>query len=120
MKDISPLNLGLSKKLLDGSGISGGSSSGIDVSISLARNPDALISGTITRDANGAAISAPVTWPDGATGVYTATSVSATFPGAVDAYTITHVLGSTTTYTQPLLTRDGNGAVTNLPAITVS
>lgn len=55
-----------------------------------ARNPDLLITGAITRDANGAATSAPVTWPDGVTGTYTADTLSTAFPGAVDAYHITY------------------------------
>lgn len=84
----------------------------------LASNPDALVVGAISRDANGAAISASVSWPDGATGAYTATTVSAAFPGAVDAYTVTHVLaGVTTTYTQPAVTRNADGAVVTRPAI---
>lgn len=89
--------------------------------LAAAGNPDSLVTGTITRDANGAATSASVVWPDGATGTYTATTVSTAFPGAVDAYTITHVLGGVTkTYTQPTVTRDSSlGAVTVRPTITV-
>jgi len=93
-------------------------------SISLAawaRNVDMLISGAITRDANGAATSAPVIWPDGAAGVYSATGLSATFPGAVDAYAVTYVAdGVSLTVTQPAVTRDASGAVTVRPNITVS
>ena len=86
-----------------------------------ARNPDLLITGTITRDANGAATSAPVTWPDGVTGTYTADTVSTAFPGAVDAYHITYAGSTTKTFTQPAVTRDAaTGAVTNAPAITVA
>jgi hypothetical protein len=89
--------------------------------IALAQSLDVLIYGTVTRDVNGAAVSANVAWPDGATGVYTATRVSTAFPGAVDAYTVTHVLnGVTTTYTQPAVTRDSTGAVTNKPTMTVA
>jgi len=89
--------------------------------ISLAQLIDPIINGPITRDANGAAISAALVWPDGATGVYTATQVSAAFPGAVDAYTCTRVVGGVmTTYTQPAVTRDASGAVVNKPAIVVS
>lgn len=84
----------------------------------LAGEPGLLISGTITRSANGAALEAPVVWPDGATGVYKGTE-STTVPGAIDSYTITHVEGETThTYAQPKVTRNGEGAVTNRPAIT--
>jgi hypothetical protein len=86
----------------------------------LARNPDVLIVGTVTRDANGAATSAPVVWPDGTPGTYTATTVSTAFPGAVDAYTITYGSPVTKTYTQPTVTRDANGAAVTVPAIVVS
>ena len=88
---------------------------------SLVRNPDTVITGAITRDSNEAATTASVVWPDGTAGVYTATSVSTAFPGAVDAYTITY--GSPTvlrTYTQPAVTRDAAGAAITVPAIVVS
>lgn len=86
-----------------------------------ARNPDALITGAITRDSNGAATSAPVTWPDGAPGTYTADTVSTAFPGAVDAYHITYGSPVTKTITQPAVTRDSTtGAVTNAPAMVVT
>jgi hypothetical protein len=86
----------------------------------LASSPDLLIVGTITRDASGAATTAPVVWPDGTPGTYTATTVSTAFPGAVDAYTVTYGSPVTRTYTQPTVTRDASGAVTARPAITVS
>lgn len=87
----------------------------------LAAQLDTLITGAITRDANGAATSAPVVWPDGTPGTYTATTVSTAFPGAVDAYTVTYGSPVTKTYTQPAVTRDAStGAVTNRPAITVA
>lgn len=87
----------------------------------LAGNPDLLIAGAITRDANGAATAAPVVWPDGRPGTYAATTVSTAFPGAVDAYTITYDgTGADLTYTQPAVTRDASGAVTARPAITVA
>lgn len=79
----------------------------------------ALISGT--RDGNEALTSGTVQWPDGATGVFTATTLSTAFPGAIDAYTVTYVAnGVTRTITQPLLTRDPAGAVTAQPALTIS
>ena len=84
---------------------------------SLARALDGIISGTITRDSNGAAISASVVWPNGETGSYTALTVSTTFPGAIDSYKVTRGL---VTYTHPAVTRDSNGAVTNRPNIVVS
>jgi hypothetical protein len=84
-------------------------------------NLDALIVGAVTRDTNGAATSAGVIWPDGATGAYTATTVSTAFPGAVDAYTVTYVGSTTKTVTQPAVTRDSTtGAVTTRPAMTVA
>ena len=87
---------------------------------SLARTPDVLISGAVTRDANGAATSAPVVWPDGTPGAYTALVLSSAFPGAVDSYKVTYGSPMTATYTQPTVTRDANGAAINVPAITVS
>ena len=88
--------------------------------LGLAADPNLLVAGTITRDANGAATAAAVTWPDGTPGQYTATTVSSTFPGAVDAYTITYGSPVTKTYTQPAVTRNALGAVTNRPSITVA
>jgi len=85
-----------------------------------AMNLDNIISGTITRDSNGAATSASVIWPDGTPGTYTATTVSSTFLGAVDAYTVTYGSPTRVTYTQSAVTRDASGAVTIRPAITVA
>jgi len=82
----------------------------------LARDPESLFVGTVTRDASGAPTSAAVVWPDGVAGAYAGTPSTA-FLGSIDAYTITH---GTTTYTQPAVTRDTNGNITNQPAITVS
>lgn len=93
---------------------------GADTYKQLARTPDLLIAGTITRNGDGAAISAPVVWPDGTPGTYTATTLSTSFPGAVDAYTITYGSPVTKTYTQTAVTRDASGAVTAAPAIGVS
>lgn len=73
------------------------------------------------RDANSAIVTANVAWPDGATGVFTTDIASTSFPGAIDAYHITYVLGGTQfTLTQAAVTRDVNGAVTAQPAITIS
>jgi len=83
----------------------------------LARTPDVLITGTVTRNSAGAVTSAPVTWPDGVTGTYTADTLSTLFPGAVDAYHVTH---GSATYTQPAVTRDATGAVTAAPQIVVT
>lgn len=81
----------------------------------LARTPEALFVGPITLTA-GAPTSAGIVWPDGTTGVYTGTP-SATFPGSIDSYTLTY---GTRVYTQPTVTRDTAGNITNQPAITVS
>jgi hypothetical protein len=83
--------------------------------LALARDPSQLFVGTVTYT-NGAPTSAAVVWPDGVTGTYTGTP-SVTFPGSIDSYTITH---GTTTYTQPAVTRDASGNVTNQPAIVES
>lgn len=74
-----------------------------------------------TRDANGAITTASIVWPDGATGTFTTDVLSTAFPGAIDAWHATYVLGNVTqTVTQPAVTRDANGAVTVQPAITIS
>lgn len=85
----------------------------------LARTPEALIVGTITFDANGAATSASVVWPDGTPGTYTADAISPDFPSAVDAYHISYGSPVTKVYTQAAVTRGPSGAVTAAPAITV-
>jgi hypothetical protein len=91
-----------------------------DVYVQLAANPESIIVGAITRDADGAALSAGVIWPDGEAGTYTATTVSTDFPGAVDAYTVTYTGTPSKTYTQSAVTRDSIGAVTFRPQIGVS
>lgn len=87
--------------------------------VALARDPEALFGGAVTRDTDGAPISAVVLWPDGVDGTYSGTA-STTFPGSVDSYTITRVGSPTVTYTQPAVTRNPSGYVTNRPQITVS
>ena len=87
--------------------------------LALARVPEALFSGAVTVNADQVPTSANVEWPDGVTGVYSGTP-SEHFPGALDAYTITRVGSPTKTYTQPSVTRNASGAITNRPAITVS
>lgn len=88
--------------------------------VALARDPEALFAGAVTRDADGAATSAVVKWPDGVDGTYSGTA-SASFPGSINSYTITRTVTPTVTYTQPAVTRDATtGQVTNRPPITVS
>lgn len=86
----------------------------------LAKNPDLLITGSITRDVNGAVTSAAAVWPDGTPGTFTAETLSTAHPGAVDGYRITYGSPATKTYTQPTMTRNSEGAVTAVPAIVVS
>lgn len=88
--------------------------------LQLAREPSQLFAGPVSYDINGAAISAAVEWPDGATGTYSGTA-SVSSPGAVSSYTVTHAGSPTVTFTQPAVTRDPEtGQVTNRPPITVS
>lgn len=88
--------------------------------LQLARDPDALFSGSVVRNGDGAATSAQVVWPDGIYGVYSGVA-SVTWPGAVNSYTITRVGTPTLTFTQPMVTRDSTtGAITTRPAITVT
>lgn len=87
--------------------------------VELSRDPSQLFTGAISRNANGAPTSATVTWPDGVAGVYSGTA-SATFPSAIDSYTVTRASTPTQTYTQPGVTRDASGNITNRPAITVA
>jgi hypothetical protein len=86
----------------------------VDTYLQLARSPEQLISGPIELE-NGAPVGAAVIWPDGTEGVYTGTP-SVAFPGSIDGYTITY--GDTRTYSQPVVTRDAAGNITNQPAIT--
>jgi hypothetical protein len=75
-----------------------------------------------TVNSNGAKTTGSVVWPDGATGVYTADTLSSAFPGSTDAYHVTYVWGGgSRTITQALVTRDATtGAVTAQPALTVA
>lgn len=93
-----------------------GQSGAVDTYLQLARTPELLIVGAITLT-DGAPTSAAVVWPDGTAGVFTGTP-SPTFPGSLDSYTITY--GTTRTYTQPTVTRDASGTITNQPAIVLS
>ena len=94
-----------------------GQTGAVDTYETLARTPEVLIAGTITRDADGAPLSAPVIWPDGTAGTFTGTP-STTALGALDGWTITY--GTTRTYAQPNVTRDTAGNVTNQPAIVIT
>ena len=92
----------------------------VEVLRSIARAPEQIIAGAITRNVNGVVTSAAVQWPDGTAGVYTATP-STSFPTAVDTYQITYgVPTAIYTFTQPAPTRDSSGVTTVIPAITVT
>lgn len=86
--------------------------------VSLAKNPDTLIAGAVTLDGSDRVTSAVVQWPDGTPGTLTITERHAT--GAVNAYSITYGSPVTKTFTQPTITRNSNGAATNVPQIVVS
>lgn len=75
---------------------------------------------SITYDATYADViaSAIVQWPDGGTGVFTATSINTTWH-KVDAFTVTHI-GIGKTVTQAAVTRNALGLVTAKPALTIS
>lgn len=92
-----------------------GQTGAVSTLLSEAKRPEDLWTGTLTYT-NGAVTSAAVVWSDGVTGVYTGTASTA-FPGSIDSYTITH---GTQTYTQPTVTRDTAGNITNQPAIVLS
>ncbi|NWL32990.1 hypothetical protein [Paenarthrobacter nitroguajacolicus] len=85
----------------------------------LARSPEALFSGSVIVNDDGAPTSANVVWPDGSTGVYSGTA-SVAWPGAVNAYTITKTGIPVLKFTQPMVTRNESGDITTRPAITVT
>ena len=72
-----------------------------------------------TRNSNDVITSASIKWPDGTTGIFTATTINATF-NTVDEFTATYDSTPVKTATQPLVTRNSNGAVTAQPVITIS
>ena len=74
-----------------------------------------------TRDSNGVVTTAAIIWPDGATGTYTADTISTAFPGSTDAWHATHILaGITKTVTQTAVTRNVDGSVSAQPIITIT
>ncbi|RWR12556.1 hypothetical protein D8Y23_16620, partial [Microbacterium enclense] len=75
-----------------------------------AKLPDLLITGSIKRNADQAVTSAAVVWPDGTPGTFAATTLSTAFPGGVDGYTITYGSPVVKTFTQPVITRNSDGA----------
>lgn len=86
--------------------------------VQAAKNPDLLVTGAVSLDGNDLITSADVVWPDGSPGTLSITSRDSN--GAVLAYNITYGSPVTKTFTQPTITRNANGAVTNVPAIVVT
>ena len=86
--------------------------------VQAAKNPDLLIAGAVAVDGSNLVTSAAVLWPDGTPGTLTITARHAT--GAVTNYSITYGSPVTKTFTQPTITRNANGAATNVPQIVVS
>lgn len=73
----------------------------------------------ITRDGDGVVISATVQWSDGSSGVLTTLVKNGEFL-TVDSYSVTYDGTLAKTLTQPLVTRDANGAVITKPLIIIS
>jgi len=86
--------------------------------VQAAKNPDLLIAGAVTVDGADLVTSAAVEWPDGSPGTLTITARDAN--SAVTNYNITYGSPVTKTFTQPTITRNANGAATNVPQIVVS
>src|ERR1044072_2435873 len=82
----------------------------------LAANPEEMMFGDMPLNESGRIPQAPVIWPDGSTGVYTALATSVSPPGAIDSYSVTHDERGVT-YTQPDVTRDADGYITNRPEL---
>ena len=92
----------------------------VDVSLRLWTAAQAYqVTQVITREpATGAVQNANVQWPDGSAGVYTASQYNA-LAGNYDSYTVTHAQ-SGKTVTQPAVTRDSVGDITQQPALTIT
>jgi hypothetical protein len=69
------------------------------------------------RNTDDAMTSATIEWPDGVAGTFVSDVLSVAFPGAVDAWHGTH---GDQIVTQPLMTRNSNGAVIAQPAPIIS
>lgn len=85
----------------------------------LARSPEQVFAGVVTRNGNGAVTGADVVWPNGVPGRYTATVLSDEFAGATDAYEITYGVPAQFTFRQPPIARNTAGYPTMIPAIEV-
>jgi hypothetical protein len=67
-------------------------------------------------DVNGILTNAVVMWPDSTLGTFNATVVNTNW-FTIDAYTVTY---SSQTVTQPTVSRDTNGSVTNKPPLVIT
>jgi hypothetical protein len=83
-----------------------------------AKNPDLLIVGSITRNADGVITAAAVVWPDGSAGTFTTEAIDPS--GAINRYRITYGSPAVRTFTQPTITRNSSGAAVTVPQIVVS
>lgn len=86
--------------------------------VQAAKNPDLLVTGAVTVDGDDLTTTAAVVWPDGSPGTLTITSRDSN--SAVLGYNITYGSPVTKTFTQPTITRNANGAATNVPSIVVT
>jgi hypothetical protein len=69
----------------------------------------------ITRDSEGRITTATVQWPDGSAGTYVASDYNINHE-VYDGFSIIHV-DSELVITQPVVTRNADGAVTNKPLL---
>lgn len=86
--------------------------------VQIARDPDQIIVGGITRNASDVITSAAVLWPGGVPGTFTTDVIDPS--GAINGYHVTYGSPVTKTFTQPTMTRNAQGAVTVLPQIVVT
>lgn len=84
----------------------------------IARDPELILYGPISRDTDQAPLSFAVRWPDGVQGRYTALAKNSTWPHLVDSWQITY--GDVRTYLQPRITRNEKSVIINAPEIVVS
>ena len=69
-----------------------------------------------TVNGQGVVTGGTIAWPDGTSGVYTATTINGAFQ-TVDAWTMTY---GSATITQPLITRDAFGNAITQPALVIT
>lgn len=72
------------------------------------------------RDVNGTLVTASIVWPDGTEGVFTSLNFNVEFQGAIDSWEVTYAASKFKTITQPIVTRDYNGAVVLQPPLIIT